>query len=261
MSALGSDRPPQLSPLGAEASPSDDLEREEIKAGWRRAKSGLATMPASRNAEHLLDILNVLLSDVRYGLGAYLGVFLLSEHRWDEASIGLALSAGGLAGLISATPVGALVDAVRDKRWLVAFASVVVTATCLAIPLAPRSGPVVAAGIIGSVAGTLFAPAVSAISLGMVGHERFPERAGRNEAMFHAGNAACNVVVLGASFMWGTGVVFWVLASTALASVAAVLTIPKHSIDPDLARGFIAGAARHGDHGTPLKALLASRPL
>src|SRR3954449_7405559 len=136
--------------------------------------------PTSRHAERLLDILNVLLSDVRYGLGAYLGVYLLSEHRWDEASIGLALSLGGLAGLVSATPMGALVDAVRDKRWLIALAALVVTATCVSIPLAPRFGPVVAAGVIGSIVGTLFGPAVSAISLGMVGPARFPERAGRN---------------------------------------------------------------------------------
>ena len=218
-------------------------------------------MSSPSRPERLLDILNILLSDVRYGLGAYLGVYLLSEHHWNEASIGFALSLGGFAGLISATPMGALVDTVRDKRWLIAFAAFVVTGSCLAIPLAPRFGPVVAAGVIGSIVGTLFAPAVSAISLGMVGHARFPERAGRNEAMFHAGNAACNVVVLGASFLLGTGAVFWVLATTALASVAAALAIPKHSIDPDLARGRIAGAARHGDHGTPLTAVLASRSL
>src|SRR3954469_8137084 len=218
-------------------------------------------MPASRPAERLLDILNILLSDVRYGLGAYLGVYLLSEHRWDEASIGLALSAGGFAGLLSATPMGGLVEAVRDKRWLVAFASVVVTATCLSIPLAPRFGPVVAAGIIGSMSGTLFAPAVSAISLGIVGHERFPARAGRNEAMFHAGNAACKVVVLAASFVWSTVAVFWVLAATALASVAAALAIPKRAVDPDLARGLSATAAAGDRHPTPLRALIASRPL
>jgi MFS family permease len=218
-------------------------------------------MSSSSHAERLLDILNILLSDVRYGLGAYLGVYLLSEHHWNEASIGFALSLGGFAGLISATPMGALVDTVRDKRRLIAFAAFVVTGSCLAIPLAPRFGIVVAAGVIASIVGTLFAPAVSAISLGMVGHARFPERAGRNEAMFHVGNAVCNVVVLGASFMLGTGAVFWVLATTALASVVAALAIPRHSINLDLARGLTAGAARDGDHGTPLKALLTSRPL
>jgi MFS family permease len=217
-------------------------------------------MSAPSRPERLLDILNILLSDVRYGLGAYLGVYLLSEHHWNETSIGLALSLGGFAGLISATPIGALVDTVRDKRWLIAVASLVVTGTCLVIPLAPRFDTVVAAGVIGSIVGTLFAPAVSAISLGMVGHSRFPVRAGRNEAMFHVGNAACNLVVLGLSFTLGAGAVFWVLATTALGSIAAALAIPRRSIDPDLARGLIADVKDYV-HGTPLKALLASRPL
>jgi hypothetical protein len=54
-----------------------------------------ATPAAVRHAERTLDALSLLLSDVRYGLGAYLGVYLLTEHAWDEASIGLALSMGG----------------------------------------------------------------------------------------------------------------------------------------------------------------------
>jgi hypothetical protein len=111
------------------------------------------------------------------------------------------------------------------------------------------------AGVIGSIAGTLFAPAVSAISLGMVGRRRFPERCGRNEAMFHAGNAACNVVVLGAAYIWGSGAVFWVLALTGLSSIAAVLTIPKTSIDPDLARGLEAGTSGYGLRSSSLSAL------
>lgn len=218
-------------------------------------------MPGSARVERLLDILNILLSDVRYGLGAYLGVYLLSEHHWDEGSIGLALSLGGVAGLICATPMGVLVDAARGKRWLIALASVVVTLTCLAIPLAPRFGPVVAAGVIGSVVGTLFAPAIASLSLGIVGPARFPARAGRNEAMFHAGNAACNVAVLGLSAAMGNAVVFWVLAISALASVAAVLAIPERAIDHGLARGLDAGAGSHGGHPSRWQALLASGPL
>lgn len=218
-------------------------------------------MAASPRVERLLDIVNILLSDVRYGLGAYLGVYLLSEHDWDEGSIGLALSLGGLAGLISATPMGALVDAVTGKRWLIAFASCIVTATCLAIPLAPRFGPVVTAGIVGGVIGTLFAPAVASLSLGIVGPARFAARAGRNEAMFHAGNAVCNVAVLVLAFAIGSSVVFWVLALTALASVFAVLAIPESAIDHGVARGLSPGAQEHGQHPSSLGALLASRPL
>jgi len=99
-------------------------------------------------AERALDALCLLLSDVRYGLGAYLGVYLLTQHAWDEASIGLALSIGGLVGLLSQTPIGLLVDATRAKRALLAGAVVVVTATCLVIPLAPRFWPVAAAGVV-----------------------------------------------------------------------------------------------------------------
>ena len=91
-------------------------------------------------AERALDALCLLLSGVRYGLGAYLGVYLLTQHAWDEASIGLALSMGGLVGLLSQTPIGLLVDATRAKRPLLAGAVVVVTATCLVIPLAPVFG-------------------------------------------------------------------------------------------------------------------------
>ena len=47
-----------------------------------------------RGAERALDALSFFVSDARYGLGAYLGVYLLAEHGWDPASIGAALSIG-----------------------------------------------------------------------------------------------------------------------------------------------------------------------
>ena len=43
-------------------------------------------------AGRALDALNLFLSDVRYGLGAYLAVYPLERHAWDEAGIGVALS-------------------------------------------------------------------------------------------------------------------------------------------------------------------------
>src|SRR5947209_5435365 len=153
--------------------------------------------------------------------------------------------------------MGALVDAARDKRWLIAAASVIVTATCLLVPASPGFASVLGAGIVGAIAGTLLGPAVAAISLGMVGWDRFAKRAGRNEAMFHAGNAACNIAVLGASTSWGAGAVFFVLASTGLMSVAAALAIPKGSIDPDLARGLSRSAIHQPGGLASLRAVLA----
>src|SRR3712207_1679018 len=151
---------------------------------------------ASFPAERALDVLSVLLSDVRYGLGAYLGVYLIVEHAWDAESVGVALSIGGLVGLLSQTPTGLVVDATRAKRALLAIAVLVVTATCLVIPLAPRFWPVAAAGVVGALAGTAITPTLAAISLGVVGPARFAPRAGRNEALFHAGNARVHLVLL-----------------------------------------------------------------
>jgi hypothetical protein len=37
-----------------------------------------------------LDWLNFFLADVRGGLGPYVGVFLLTQAHWDQATIGAA---------------------------------------------------------------------------------------------------------------------------------------------------------------------------
>ena len=211
-------------------------------------------------AERALDLLNVLLSDVRYGLGAYLGVYLLTEHGWDAAEVGLALSFGGLAGLLSQTPIGLLVDAIRAKRLLLAGAVLVVTATCLVIPLAPRFWPVVAAAVIGALAGTIISPAIAAISLGIVGPAHFAYRAGRNESLFHLGNAGVNLIILASAPFLGTPVLFWLMAATGIASVAAALAVPERAINHAVARGLLPGATC-ASRPSAWRLLLRSRPL
>jgi MFS family permease len=220
-----------------------------------------APVELRRRAERALDWLNILLSDVRYGLGAYLGVYLLSEHQWDEASIGLALSIGGLAGLVAQTPLGAFVDWVRAKRLLLAVAVAVVTATSLVVPVAPQFWSVAAAGVIGALAGTTIGPNMAAISLGIVGQKDFPRRAGRNESLFHAGNAVCNALVLGLGFVVGPSIVFWVLGVTGVISIAAAFTIPAKAIDHDVARGLHDHADESGERPSAWTTLVTSRPL
>lgn len=212
-------------------------------------------------AERSLDLLSFVLSDVRYGLGAYLGVYLLTEHGWDAASIGLALSFGGLVGLVSQVPLGAMVDASRAKRALLAGAVVVVTATCFMIPLAPRFWPVAAAGVIGGLAGTVVGPCLAAISLGVVGPARFAHRAGRNEALFHLGNGVINLVILATASFVGTPIIFWTMGLTAAASVAAAAAVPERAIDHAVARGFRPDDVQHGVRPSAWSTVLTSRPL
>ena len=75
-------------------------------------------MPIVRtgNVERALDALNFFLADVRDGLGPYLAIYLLTEQKWDEASIGIVMSVAALAGIIAQTPAGALIDRSTAKR-------------------------------------------------------------------------------------------------------------------------------------------------
>ena len=120
----------------------------------------------------------------------------------------------------------------RAKRALLAGAVLTVAATCLLVVLAPRFWPVAAAGVAGALAGNTLAMAVAAISLGIVGPTGFARRAARNEALFHAGNAALNLTVLATAPLFGIAVVFWLLTATVLASVVAVLAIPAAARSP-----------------------------
>ena len=69
------------------------------------------------HAKRPLDALNFFLADVRDGLGPYLAIYLLTEQKWDEASIGIVMSIA--AGILAQTPAGALVDVIRAKRSLI----------------------------------------------------------------------------------------------------------------------------------------------
>ncbi|MCR0985708.1 MFS transporter [Roseomonas populi] len=211
-------------------------------------------------AERRLDALSFFVSDARYGLGAFLGVYLITEHGWDAGTIGAALSIGGLTGLVSQAPMGALVDAIRAKRALIACATVLVTATCLVIPLAPRFWPVALAGVVGALAGVTIGPTLSAISLGVVGPRRFARRAGRNEALFHLGDGAICLAILLTAPLFGSAVLFWSMGFTMVASVLAAAAVPGRAIDHSIARGLLPGAVPVPGPSA-WRLMLGSRPL
>jgi MFS family permease len=217
-------------------------------------------MTGSRRPDRALDAVNFCLADVRDGLGPYLAIYLLAVHHWDQASIGIALSASAIAGLIAQTPGGALVDAIRAKRGLIVAAALLVTATCLVVPFEPGFWPVVITQAMAGAAHSVFAPAIAAITLGLAGRAAFTRRTGRNESFNHAGNAFAAAAAGGLSYLFGPIVVFWLLAGMALASVAAVLAIPGDAIDHNLARGLEEGESRDAQ-ASAWSVLLASRPL
>src|SRR5579871_166688 len=120
--------------------------------------SAVSLRQADRNVGRKLDALNFFLADVRDGLGPYLAIYLLTEQKWDEARIGVVMSIATIAGLVAQTPAGALIDAIRAKRSIMAAAAIVVTAASLLLPLVPGFWPVAASQGLAHAAGVVFAP-------------------------------------------------------------------------------------------------------
>jgi Major Facilitator Superfamily len=138
-----------------------------------------------------------------------------------------------------------------------------VTLGCLALPFIHQFALVAATQAIAAAAGAIFAPAVAAVTLGIVGPKAFARRVGRNEA-FNAGNAVAATLAGGAAYFFGPIVVFWLLAAMAVASVAATLSIPADAIDDHVARGLDDTTERGaGDGGKPsgFQVLLTCKPL
>ncbi|WP_049870537.1 MFS transporter [Pseudomonas cremoricolorata] len=207
-----------------------------------------------------LDWLNFFLADVRDGLGPYLAIYLLAVHKWEPASIGLVMSLAGITALLTQTPAGALIDRTKAKRAVVVIAALLVTGSCLLLPWLTSFTWVAVTQTVSAVAGSVFAPAIAAISLGITGPKAFTRRTGRNETFNHAGNAFSALLAGGLAWLYGPVVVFYLMAAMTVGSIVAVSLVRSEAIDHDVARGFTPGAGDHAQ-ASGLRVLLGNRPL
>jgi hypothetical protein len=129
------------------------------------------------------------------------------------------------------------------------------------LPLAPHFLPVAIAQSAAGIAGSIFAPAIAAITLGMMGPKAFTRRTGRNEAFNHAGNAVASVLAGGAAYFMGPIAVFYLMGTMAVASIVATLAVPAEAIDHDVACGL--DDSNHCGNTRPagMAVLLENRPL
>jgi MFS family permease len=142
----------------------------------------------SKESRQGLDWLNFFLADIQTGFGAFVA-FYLADLGWDKDQVGLALSAGTIAGLIALLPGGAIVDWVPWKRGLAAIGIVTIAASALILAFAPTFVLVFIAQILHGITSGIVTPAIAAISLGLVGRGAMSARTGRNNAFDAAGNA------------------------------------------------------------------------
>jgi MFS family permease len=208
-----------------------------------------------------LDWLNFLLADVRGGLGPYVSVFLLTQAHWDQATIGAVLTVSGIIGISMHTPVGALIDATQAKRGLIIAGAFALAACALAIAFAPTLPIVLAADIVMAVVGAIFAPTVSAITLGLVGREQLPARLARNVAFDRLGNLFIAAAAAAAGTAFSLRAVFYLVPFFAVLTTLAVLAIPARAIDHDRARGLDHDETLRKEHPSGWSILLTCKPL
>ncbi len=205
--------------------------------------------PNLRGTLRGLDWLNFFLADVQTGVGPFLALYL-AAYGWNEERVGIALTVGGIARILTQTPAGALVDYIHAKRTLIAAAVGALALGALLVAFIPTFWSVMSAQVLIGATSSIFGPAICAISLGIVGHHLFDARQGRNQSFNSAGNvvAAGSMGLLG-YFVSNRSIFFFVALST-IPTLLALRRIRGDEIDYDRARG----AKQDGPEAQPVGA-------
>lgn len=205
-----------------------------VAARYRDARRSLDT-PGSRRSRYGLDWTNFFIADVQTGFGSFVA-FYLAHLGWSKSSVGLALTIGTVAAIISLVPGGALADAVTWKRGLVALGIVMIGGAAIILALAPGTVTVYLAEILHGCTAGVLTPAISAISLGLVGRRAMSARTGRNFRYAGGGHAATSILMGMAGAYLADRAIFFVAAGLGIAALIALSFIRPEEIDYARAR-------------------------
>jgi MFS family permease len=195
---------------------------------------------SARRSLRAVEWLNFFLADVQTGLGPFLAAYLASS-RWNPASVGYALTFGGLVTVALQTPAGAVVDRIHRKRLLIAAnVGVLVCGALLLMGNASALSVYGAQFLIGG-AGPFLAPSVAAVTLGMVGAKAFDRQFGRNQAFNSAGNVCTALLIAYLSMRFGYRAIFAAAIAMAIPTLISLLAIDGKHIDYARARGAADG--------------------
>jgi MFS family permease len=205
-----------------------------------------------------LEALNFFMADIAAGVGPFLGVYLLA-HGWRSGWIGTVMTFGGVAGVLATAPGGALIDATGRKRLYIALGSACTIAASAAILISQNVFLVSFSQIATALAGAVLVPAVTAVTLGVVGQGGFNRQMGRNQAYNHAGNVVGAALSGYLGWKFGLNAVFYLAAVFALLSIVSVFLIPDNAINHRVARGLAEEG--EGDGVSGFSTLAKNRPL
>lgn len=211
---------------------------------------GASGEPApSRRSLRGLDWLNFFMADVQTGVGPFLAAALVTR-RWNPEQIGFVLAAGGMAGIILQSPAGATVDAVHQKRALITACVGVMVGSALMLAWSGRFAVVLTAQILLGAAGPFIAPALAAITLGLVGKRLFDIRFGRNQSFNSAGNVFAALLMGVVGWRFGSQDIFYCVPFLAIPTLITLFVIRPEEIDYLRARG-----ARSDDNAANISGL------
>ena len=210
-----------------------------VAGRYREARQSLRT-PTSVQSRRGLDWTNFFVADVQTGFGTFVA-FYLAHLGWSQGNVGLALAIGTIAGVLSQIPGGALADAVKWKRGLVALGIVMVGTAALILALKPDLPWVFLAEVLQGSTGGVITPAIAAISLGLVGRKAMSLRTGRNYRFSAGGNALTAGLMGVAGTYLSDHAIFFSAAALCIPALIALSTIRGEEIDYAKARNAVAG--------------------
>ncbi len=183
-----------------------------------------------------LNGLLFFISDVRHGVGPLLSIYLHSDLRWDPTRIGFALASIDLSAVVSQLPAGMAVDASHSKRSLIALSCLCIMGGCALILAGSSFGSLIFAQLMMGIAIAIIAPALGAITLGIFGRKRYPQRASRNEMWNHSGNVFTALIIGLVSYLYGHHWIFYIVILFAIASLLSLFFIRPEEINYRIAR-------------------------
>jgi len=193
-----------------------------------------------------LDWTNFFVADVQVSFGAFLA-FYLASAGWSKVDVGIALTVGGMTGVLAQLPGGALTDSVHWKRAWAAVGIAAISVSALILAIYPAFPMVITAEALHGVSGAIVGPAIAAISLGLTGQQGMSLRTGRNFRFSAAGNALTALLMGGVAVSFSNHAIFLVAALLGIPAMIALAHIRADEIDYVRARN-----ARKRDQGFDL---------
>ncbi len=225
-------------------SPASDSVRSGIGLGGDVSHSQAAASMRSLTGLHAASFFLAELTGV---MGPFLNHFLRSQG-WRYDTIGVTVAIAGCGVMASQTPAGALIDRIRQRRLLLAAASLAVGLSYGMLPIVPPVWwMVVPLLLVAGAAKAFFGPLLAALALALMGRARLNKTVGVNQSCNHLGNIAAALSAMFLVSWFSVSSVFYAVLVVSVLAAACVWLIRAAELDESRVTGgrIISGPGLH----------------